>query len=107
MGILEIISGVMLIACSVVITLLVLAQQPSGGMGAVAGGDMFQNVSSRSQDAKIANVTKYAGLTSNMTRSLSSCSGFTLVEYVHLHGISATSEELAEIESMLKAGVIL
>ena len=62
MGILEIISGVMLIACSVVITLLVLAQQPSGGMGAVAGGDMFQNVSSRSQDAKIANVTKYAGV---------------------------------------------
>ena len=62
MGILEIISGVMLIACSVVITLLVLAQQPSGGMGAVAGGDMFQNVSSRSQDAKIANVTKYAGI---------------------------------------------
>ena len=61
MGILEIISGVMLIACSVVIVLLVLAQQPSGGMGAVAGGDMFQNVSSRSQDAKIANVTKYAG----------------------------------------------
>jgi protein translocase SecG subunit len=52
----------MLIACSVVITLLVLAQQPSGGMGAVAGGDMFQNVSSRSQDAKIANVTKYAGI---------------------------------------------
>lgn len=62
MGILEIISGVMLIACSVVITLLVLAQQPSGGMGAVAGCDMFQNVSSRSQDAKIANVTKYAGV---------------------------------------------
>lgn len=62
MGILEIISGVMLIACSVVIVLLVLAQQPSGGMGTVAGGDMFQNVSSRSQDAKIANVTKYAGV---------------------------------------------
>ena len=62
MGILEIISGVMLIASSVVITLLVLAQQPSGGMGAVAGGDMFQNMSSRSQDAKIANVTKYAGI---------------------------------------------
>lgn len=62
MGVLEIISGVMLIASSVVITLLVLAQQPSGGMGAVAGGDMFQNMSSRSQDAKIANVTKYAGI---------------------------------------------
>ncbi|MBQ5326284.1 MAG: preprotein translocase subunit SecG [Oscillospiraceae bacterium] len=61
MGILEIISGVMLIACSVVMTLLVLAQQPKGGMGAIGGGDMFQDMSSRSQDAKIANVTKYAG----------------------------------------------
>ena len=61
MGILEIISGVLLIACSVVIILLVLAQQPSGGMGAIGGGDMFADMSSRSTDAKIAQVTKYAG----------------------------------------------
>lgn len=61
MSILEIISGVMLIACSVVIILLVLAQQAKGSMGAIGGGDMFQDISSRSQDAKIANATKYAG----------------------------------------------
>lgn len=62
MGILEIISGVLLIACSVVIILLVLAQQPSGGMGAIGGGDMFADMSSRSTDAKIAQVTKFAGI---------------------------------------------
>ena len=61
MGILEIISGVLLIACSVVIILLVLAQQPSGGMGAIGGGDMFADMGSRSTDAKIAQVTKIAG----------------------------------------------
>ena len=62
MGILEIISGVLLIACSVVIVMLVLVQQGNNGMGAIGGGDMFANVGSRSTDAKIAQVTKYAGL---------------------------------------------
>ena len=62
MGILEIISGVLLIACSVVITMLVLVQQGNNGMGALGGGEMFADMSSRSTDAKIAQVTKYAGL---------------------------------------------
>ncbi len=61
MGILEIISGVMLIACSVVIVMLVLVQQGNNGMGALSGGDMFADMSSRSTDAKIAQVTKIAG----------------------------------------------
>ena len=62
MGILEIISGVLLIACSVVITMLVLVQQGNNGMGALSGGEMFADMSSRSTDAKIAQVTKYAGV---------------------------------------------
>ena len=62
MGILEIISGVLLIACSVVITMLVLVQQGNNGMGALGGGEMFADMSSRSTDAKIAQVTKYAGV---------------------------------------------
>ena len=61
MGILEIISGVLLIACSVVIVMLVLVQQGNNGMGAIGGGDMFADMSSRSTDAKVAQVTKYAG----------------------------------------------
>ena len=62
MGILEIISGVLLIACSVVIIMLVLVQQGNNGMGALSGGEMFADMSSRSTDAKIAQVTKYAGI---------------------------------------------
>ncbi|MBQ3588315.1 MAG: preprotein translocase subunit SecG [Oscillospiraceae bacterium] len=61
MSILEIITGALLVVCSVAIIMLVLAQQPKGGMGTLGGGDMFADMSSRSTDAKIANVTKYAG----------------------------------------------
>lgn len=53
------------------------------------------------------NVQKYTGQTSNITMSLNDCKGFTMCEYIHLDNISATSEEIVEIESMLKAGVIL
>ena len=60
MGILEIISGVMLIFCSVVITMLVMAQEANGGMGAI-GGNMM-DMGSRSTDARIAKVTQYAGV---------------------------------------------
>ena len=53
------------------------------------------------------NVQKHVGQTSNITMRLGDCRGFTMCEYVHLDGLSATSEEIVEIESMLKAGVIL
>lgn len=52
-------------------------------------------------------VEKFVGQTSNITMRLSDCSGFTMCDYVHLDGLNATSEEILEIESMLKAGVIL
>ena len=61
MGILEIITGALLVVCGVVIVMLVLAQQANTGMGSMGGGNMFADMSSRSTDAKIANVTKYAG----------------------------------------------
>ena len=44
---------------------------------------------------------------SNITMSLGACSGITYVEQVHLEGITATSAEKAEIETLLKGGVIL
>ena len=53
------------------------------------------------------NVQHYMGQTSNITMNLGSCKGMTVCEAVHLNGISATSDELSEIESLLKAGVIL
>lgn len=57
----EIITGGLLILCSVVIILLVLAQEgKSNGMAAMTGGsDAFGDMQSRTADARIAKTTKY------------------------------------------------
>ena len=47
------------------------------------------------------------GYPSNISATLSSLSGYTEVGNIHLEGIYATSEELNEIESLLKSGVLL
>lgn len=64
MGILEIIAGVLLVACSVIIVLLVLAQEAkTSGMTAMTGGsDVYGDMQSRTADAKIAKTTKVAGI---------------------------------------------
>jgi hypothetical protein len=53
-----------------------------------------------------ANQNHYIGYPSMITSPLSSCSGFTVVEAIHLENIGATEEEIAEIEEILHAGVI-
>lgn len=53
-----------------------------------------------------SNVQHYVGQTSNITMSLGGCKGFTMCEYVHLDNLNATSDEIVEIEIMLKTGVI-
>lgn len=50
---------------------------------------------------------KEKGYTSNISAILSSLSGYTEVEYIHLDNISATDAELNEIERLLKGGVII
>lgn len=51
-------------------------------------------------------VQKYVGQTSNITMYLGDCKGFTAVEFVHLDGLNATTDEITEIESLLSKGVI-
>lgn len=51
-------------------------------------------------------VEKYVGQTSNITMSLGECKGYTAVEYIHLDGLNATADEIAEIEQLLYKGVI-
>ena len=56
------------------------------------------------------NATAYnniQGYPSNINVKLSNCSGFTRVKECHLDGIPATDEELEEIYTLLKQGVIL
>ncbi len=84
--------------------------QRSGNMGGSAGLLSVQKPYVIIQRPRLSvpnQINTFVGNTSNMTVSLGGCSGFTMVEYIHLHGISATSEELNEIESKLKQGVIL
>lgn len=50
---------------------------------------------------------KFKGYTSNITSVLGNLSGYTEVEHVHLSVAGATDTELAEIEKLLKEGVII
>lgn len=49
---------------------------------------------------------KLSGYPAFYYRNLSSVAGYTKVLDLHLHGIPATQDEIAEIESLLKEGVI-
>lgn len=53
------------------------------------------------------NYNKFVGYPSNITALLSTLTGYTQIESVHLENISATQTELAEIETLLKEGVII
>lgn len=51
---------------------------------------------------------KFKGYPSNITSVLGNLSGYTEVEHIHLKGIpNATSEEMEEIVSLLKQGIII
>lgn len=50
---------------------------------------------------------KYTGYPSFVTMTLGSCIGFTQVEDINLDGIHATADEMQEIISLLKSGVII
>lgn len=52
-------------------------------------------------------LNKYNGLPINATYTLRELKGFTQVKYIRLNSVPATSEEIDEIVSLLKEGVIL
>ena len=52
------------------------------------------------------NMETFTGFPANIKKTLSTCTGFTKVEYIHLENISATQTEKTEIEDLLKEGVI-
>lgn len=78
-----------------------------GGAAAIMGVQTPFVVIVRPRFSVPNQVQNYIGQTSNISRQLSTLSGFTMVEYIHLNGITATSEELKEIEALLKEGVML
>lgn len=81
----------------------------SGSMAGAAGMLGIQTpyiILTRPRQALPTNQNKFMGYPSFITMRLSSCSGYTEIESIHLEGIPATKQEIDEIESLLKGGVI-
>lgn len=78
----------------------------SGAAGAMAGQVPYL-VRERPEQAVPGEQGHMIGYPAFMTATLDTLSGYTEVESIHLEGIPATAAELAELENILKEGVIL
>lgn len=78
-----------------------------GGMGGMLGVKTPYIILTRPRQALPANQNTYTGYPSYITTLLGDCSGFTVVQDVHLEGLTATEEEKAEIGRLLREGVYL
>lgn len=86
------------------------AVQRSGNLGGSAGIMSIMRpylIIERPNISVPNNVQHYTGQTCNMTMYLGACSGFTMCEFVHVENVPATTEEVKEIEALLKEGVYL
>ena len=84
--------------------------EKTGSIGAATGILGIQTpylIITRPRQALPLKQNHYTGYPSFMTVSLSSITGFTVVEEIHLQDVPATDDELNEIERLLKEGVIL
>lgn len=83
--------------------------QRSGAIGGAAGMLGTQTpylIFTRPRQAVPENQSTYTGYPSFMTKQLSELTGFTQIQSIHLEGIPCTANELAEIDALLKSGVI-
>lgn len=76
------------------------------GTGGMLGVQTPYLIITRPRQALPENQNGFIGYPSFITVTLSDISGYTEVEKVHLENISATSEEMEEIERLLSEGVI-
>lgn len=82
----------------------------SGALGGSSGMLSVQNpyiIKKVPRQSWPAAYNTYVGYPTNMTCNLGSLTGFTVVDSINLSGIPGTEEEVAEILSYLKGGVIL
>jgi len=79
--------------------------QFSGSSGAMGGKKPYLIVS-RPQTRTPSKISEYKGIPSNAIHKLSSCTGFVKVNEVHIKSKTAYDNEIQEIESLLKSGVI-
>lgn len=76
------------------------------GAGGMLGMQTPYLILTRPNQCLPANQNAFTGYPSFITTTLGNCSGYTEVEKVHLEGLQATAEELTEIESFLRGGVL-
>ena len=85
--------------------------EKSGSMSGTGGLMAIQTpylILTRPRQAVPKNQNKYTGYPSFITKSLGSLKGYTEVDMIRLNGMGgATDEEISEINSLLKSGVIL
>lgn len=83
--------------------------EKSGSMSGTGGMLAVQTpylILTRPRQALPSGQNSFMGYPSFITENLGSLSGYTEIESVHLEGISATEQEISEIETLLKTGVI-
>lgn len=83
--------------------------EKSGSMSGTGGMLAVQTpylILTRPRQALPTNQNEFMGYPSFITENLSEISGYTEIESIHLEGISGTEQEISEIESLLKSGVI-
>lgn len=81
----------------------------SGAIGAAGGLLAVQKpyiIITHPNHARPGDQNVYTGYPAFMTRTLEDLEGFTQVQAIHLEGIPCTATELAEIDALLKSGVI-
>lgn len=78
-----------------------------GSTGGLLGVQKPYLIFTRPRQARPAGQNRYTGYPSFITEDLSTLTGWTQIQAIHLEGIPCTSEELSEIESLLKSGVIM
>ena len=82
----------------------------SGAFGANAGAMGIKKpylIISRPQTKVARQDTHYTGYPTNYTDKVSSFTGIVKARQVHVHGINATDNELSQIETLLKDGIII
>lgn len=83
--------------------------EKSGSMSGTGGMLAVQTpylILTRPRQALPADQNKFMGYPSFITENLSDIGGYTEIESVHLEGIFGTEQEISEIETLLKGGVI-
>ena len=84
--------------------------QRSGSLSAssgLLGGIIPYIVRSTPKEVIPGNQNRYIGYPAYVSKQLGNISGYNEIASIHLEGIPATGDELSEIETLLKGGVIL